>query len=34
MLWNLIYKIIYTYMLIYAKLLKASDHLENLYTDT
>ena len=34
MLWNLVPIIIYVYMLIYIKILKSLDHLENLYVDT
>ena len=34
MLWNLVYIIIYAYMLIYVTILKSLDHLENLYVDT
>ena len=34
MLWNLVYIITYAYMLIYVKILKSSDCLENLFVDT
>ena len=34
MMWILVYTIIYAYMLIYAKILKSVDCLENLYVDT
>ena len=34
MLWKHVHIITYSYMLIYVKILKSSDHLENVYIDT